>query len=236
MIEQSVETENKFDVQSVLTIMVALAVGLWVTGLVLPEWLPGLRQSVLGEDIKMYWYISRSSAIFAYVFLWFSMILGLLLSNRLAKNWLGGRVTNEFHNFFSILGLLFSIIHAVILIGDSYLGLNLIDVLAPFGVSNYKPIWVGLGQISLYLWLILVVSFYIRKSLGNASWRMVHYSSFLLFVLALFHGIFSGSDSESVGMVSLYWISAASTLFFVIFRILTALFARVIKVQEPIRR
>jgi len=114
--------------------------------------------------------------------------------------------------------------------------LNLIDVLAPFGVSNYKPIWVGLGQISLYLWLILVVSFYFRKSLGHASWRMVHYSSFLLFVLALFHGIFSGSDSESVGMVSLYWISAASTLFFVIFRILTALFARVIKVQEPIGR
>lgn len=236
MTEQIIETENKFDVRTVMTVMVALAVGLWVTGFVLPEWLPGLRQSILGEDIKMYWYISRGSAIFAYVFLWFSMILGLLLSNRLAKIWLGGRITNEFHNFFSILGLLFSALHAVILIGDSYLGLNLLNVLAPFGVSNYKPVWVAFGQIGLYLWLMLVISFYIRKSLGHASWRMVHYSSFLLFVLALLHGIFSGSDTGSIGMVSLYWISAASTMFFVVFRILTTLFSRIVKVQEAIQR
>lgn len=235
MIKQSEKTENKFDIQTVLIFMVAIAVGIWVTGLVLPEWLPGLRQSIMGEDIKMFWYISRSSAIFAYVFLWFSMILGLLLSNRLAKIWLGGRVTNEFHNFFSILGLLFTVIHAVILIGDSYLRLNLLNVLAPFGVSNYKPIWVGLGQIGLYLWLILVISFYIKKSLGHASWRLVHYSSFLLFVLALFHGIFSGSDSGTVGMVGLYWVSAASTMFFVVFRVLTALITVNGKVQEAIR-
>ncbi|MBI9043508.1 MAG: hypothetical protein JEZ06_03430 [Anaerolineaceae bacterium] len=224
MVEKSFENENKFDVQMVLTIIIAFFAGLWITGLVLPGWLPGLRQSIVGEDVKMYWYVSRSSAILAYVFLWFSMILGLLLSNRIANIWLDGRITNEFHNFFSLLGLLFSGLHAFILMGDAYLSPNFMQIIAPFGLVSYKPFWVGLGQIGLYLWVMLMLSFYFRKGLGQAGWRLVHYSSFLSFILVILHGIFSGSDSGSTGMVTLYWVSAASTLFFVIFRIIAALF------------
>ena len=204
----------------------ALLIGFLLTLLVLPDCLPALKLSILGEDVKMYWYLSRATAILSFVFLWFSMMLGLLLSNRLAGDLFGGRVTNEFHSYFSLLGLFFSGLHAVLLIGDAYLNPGLLQVLAPFGLTSYRPFWVGMGQIGFYLWLMLVLSFYLKKSLGYDSWRFVHYSSFVLFIAAFVHAIFSGSDSSSPGMLILYWVSAASTLFLIVFRLIGVVFKR----------
>ena len=37
-----------------------------------------------GVEPKAYWYLSRSSAIVAYILLWISMVLGLAITNKLA--------------------------------------------------------------------------------------------------------------------------------------------------------
>ena len=224
MVEKNINNEEKLDMQTVFSAAAALVIGFLLTLMVLPDWLPALSQSILGADVNMFWYLSRATAILAYVCLWFSMLLGLLLSNRLAAEFFGGRVTNEFHSYFSLLGLFFSAVHALILIGDAYLSPGLWQVLAPFGLTSYKPFWVGLGQIGLYMWLMLVISFYLKKQLGYAGWRFVHYSSFVLFGFVFLHAIFSGSDSASLGMQWLYWVSAASTLFLVVFRVIVAVF------------
>lgn len=225
MAEKFIEEEQGSLFQTMLVILLALVFGVGISILILPGWLPGLLQSLVGNEVKSFWYLSRSSAVLGFVFLWLSMVFGLLLSNRLAGKWLGGKTTNEFHNFFSILGLLFSAFHALILIGDAYLKPSLLNILAPFGLAEYRPFWVGLGQIGFYLWFALVISFYLRKNLGYSAWRKIHYGSFLLFILVLVHGIMSGTDSTSTEMVGLYLMSASSTIFLVFFRILSKLFS-----------
>ncbi len=165
--------------------------------LVPARWLPGLTTSIIGETPKVFWYLSRGSAMVAFVMLWASMALGLVITNRLARLWPGGPAAFDLHQYLSLLGLGFALFHATILIGDEYIQFDLLRVLTPFASQAYKPAWVGLGQVGFYIWALLVGSFYIRKQIGNKTWRWIHFSSFLTFALVLVHGIASGTDSQA---------------------------------------
>jgi predicted ferric reductase len=216
------EVDSGLTWKMLLTSFLAIIAGIWVTAVIMPIWMPGITASILGKDIKVFWYISRGSALIAYCLLWLSMALGLLMTNRMTKPWPGPVISNEFHQFISILGLAFVLVHAFILMGDQYIHYSFLQILIPFTSIDYRPFMVGLGQISLYLWLVVVISFYIRKKIGNRNWRMLHYFSFLLFLGALVHGIMSGTDSSEPWMQLIYWISGGSIMFLVVYRILMA--------------
>ena len=64
----------------------------------------------------------------------------------------------------------------------------------------YRPLWVGLGQLSLYLLAFAVSSFYLRAGSATAPGAAA-LRQFGVFALALLHGLFSGTDS------GLAWIS-----------------------------
>jgi predicted ferric reductase len=210
---------------SLLTIVVtvfAIITAIDLAVIVLPAWIPGLVDSLSGENAKVYWYLSRGSAITAYLLLWASILLGVLMTNKMARYWPGAPAAYELHQYVSLLGMGFVMFHALILMGDSFIRINLAQVLLPFGSQNYRPVQVGLGQVAVYLWLLLVGSFYVRKQIGTKLWRWIHFSSFILFLFAMIHGITSGTDSGSVWMQSIYWFSTASLLFFTIYRIIMA--------------
>jgi predicted ferric reductase len=210
---------------ALIIMLLAVALGAFAAAIVLPNWLPGLSQSLLGSEPKAYWYLSRASAMVAYSLLWLSMASGLIITNKLARLWPGGPIAFDLHQFASLMGLAFALFHALILMGDKYINYNLAQVLVPFNSSGYKPIWVGLGQIGFYLLAIVSLSFYVRKRLGNRTWRLVHYLSFLTFALALLHGIFAGTDSSVLAIRAFYWITGVSLLFLLVYRILITRFA-----------
>lgn len=163
------------------------------------------------------WYLSRASAFAAYVLLWWSMVLGLALTNKLARAWPGGPTVNDLHEHASLLGLVFGLLHALVLLGDSYIGYTLPQIVIPFA-GSYAPLWVGLGQISLYLMALVTVTFYMRRWIGRA-WRSIHYLSFGVFVLALLHGLFSGTDSSAAWVNWMYVGTGLSVLALTIYRI-----------------
>jgi predicted ferric reductase len=204
----------------VLLGLVSVASGAVLAALLLPGWLPNLSASILGPDPKVFWYLSRGSAILALGLLWFSMAWGLLITNQLARLWPGGPAAFDLHQYSSVLGLGFSLFHALILLGDRYIGYSLAQIALPFASLSYRPLWVGLGQLGFYLSALLVGSFYVRRRIGQRSWRLIHYASFLMFILACAHGIASGTDSQATWVVSLNWFYAASLIFLLIYRIL----------------
>jgi predicted ferric reductase len=210
---------------TLIVMLLAVTLGAFAAAIVLPNWLPGLSQSLLGSEPKAYWYLSRASAMVAYGLLWLSMALGLIITNRLARLWPGGPIAFDLHQFASLMGLAFALFHALILMGDKYINYDLAQVLVPFNSAGYKPIWVGLGQIGFYLLAIVGLSFYVRKRLGNRAWRLIHYLSFLTFALALLHGIFAGTDSTVVAIQIFYWATGAALLFLLVYRILVTKFA-----------
>lgn len=203
-------------------LLLAVAIGAFAAVELLPAWLPGLTTSLLGSDPKAYWYLSRSSAFVAYGLVWLSMIFGLLITSRTARLWPGGPVALDLHQHSSLLGLAFALFHALILLGDGYIAYTPLQVLIPFAGDSYRPLWVGVGQIGLYAMAIVGLSFYMRPLIGRKIWRGIHFLSFLLFVMALIHGIFSGSDTAVPAIQGLYWFTGGSVLFLSVYRFLIA--------------
>jgi predicted ferric reductase len=107
--------------------------------------------------------------------------------------------------------------------GDHYMNFSLAQVLVPFASQNYRPTWVGFGQVAFYLWAVIVLSFYIRKKTGKKAWRLIHYVGFACFLAVMVHGIFSGTDTSTAWSHYLYWISGGSVLFLVVYRIIITL-------------
>jgi len=210
---------------TLIIMLLAVALGAVAAAIVLPNWLPGLSQSLLGAEPKAYWYLSRTSALVAYALLWLSMALGLIITNKLARVWPGGPTAFDLHQFASLLGLAFALFHALILMGDKYINYDLAQVLVPFNSGGYKPVWVGLGQIGFYLFAIVGLSFYVRKRLGQRRWRLIHFLGFLTFALALAHGIFAGTDTTMELVRVFYWATGATLVFLTVYRILATKFA-----------
>ncbi len=207
-----------------LLILLSILAGTILATLVLPDWLPGLTNSILGSQPKVFWFLSRGSAISSYLLLWLSMAFGLVLTNRMAQVWPGGPAALDLHEYVSLLGLAFALFHAMILLGDQFINFSMLQVLLPFATQSYRPAWVGLGQISFYVMAIVTFSFYVRKRLGNRTWRLIHYASFASYLLALVHGVLSGTDTGAPWMAGVYWATGASTLFLFVYRMLVVRF------------
>jgi predicted ferric reductase len=201
-------------------IFLFLVTAVVITEFALPYLMPNLTSVLVRAESTLFWYLSRGSAIVGFILLWLSTIMGLLITTRFGKTWPGMKASNESHQFISILGLIFTGFHGVMLLGDGYLKPTLTQLLTPFALINYRPVYVGIGQLAFYMWVILIVSFYIRKIIGRKVWRGLHYIGFAAFFAGMAHGITSGSDSTMPWMQLIYWFSAASVLFLTIYRIL----------------
>ncbi len=205
---------------NLMSLLLALIIGIVAAVLVLPRWIPGLSSSLLGEQPKAFWYLSRSSGLVAYSLVWLSMLFGLSLTGKVARLWNGGPTMLDLHQHASMLGIGFGLFHTVILLGDGYSNYTLKQLLVPFASSQYKPLWVGLGQVGLYGLAIVSVSFWLKRWIGRSAWRIIHYASFGLFLLVLAHGIFSGSDTSMPLVTLWYWVTGASVVFMTLYRVL----------------
>jgi DMSO/TMAO reductase YedYZ heme-binding membrane subunit len=169
---------------------------------------------------QAFWYIARAGGVVAYLLLWLATCWGIIMSSKVLKGYVNAPVTYALHEFLPILGIVFAAVHALVLLGDSYIGFSLWQLLVPFS-SSYEPFWTGLGSLAFYLFLALVLSSYLRKYIGQKSWRAFHYLSYLAFLLALTHGLMAGSDSGAVSMRALYLVTGGISLFLVYYRMLS---------------
>lgn len=226
--------ESSVNIQSFLMFLLAMIVGLLVALMLLPLWLPNMAFSLSGVAPKAYWYLSRGTAFVSLSLLWVSMALGLGITNKMARLWPGAPATFAIHEYASLLGLAFAIFHALIILGDRYIKFTFLQLLVPFSTVDYRPFWVGIGQIGFYVWTIVVLSFYIRPAIGQKTWRLLHYASFLLYLMGMMHGLFSGTDSSADWAQKYYWISGGSLLFLFFIRFVGTMIDKLFPVKKPL--
>ncbi len=214
---------SSFAAAAIVSVCLGLALGTLGAFVLLPGWGANLANSIIGTNPKGYWYLSRASAFVALGLLWISMMLGLLITDKMARSWPGAPVAFAVHEFVSLLGLAFAMFHALILLGDHYINYKLAQILMPFGSVNYHPIWVGVGQIGFYVWAIISATFYIRHLIGSKAWKYIHYASFFNFIIAVLHGIASGTDTSVSWAQGFYWTLAGSVLFLIAMRVVAGL-------------
>ena len=216
--------ESSISIHTLVFVLLAIIEGLLLALILLPGWLPNLAVSLLGPAPKGFWYLSRASAFIALILLWLSMALGLAMTTNIARLWPGGPASFAIHEFISLLGLSFALFHGLVLLGDRYIGYTLSQIFVPFASSGYQPAWVGIGQLGFYFWGIIALSFYLRRRIGKKFWRLVHYTSFITFVMAMLHGIASGTDSGTIWAQGIYWFAGGSLLFLFFYRVINSSF------------
>jgi len=230
------EYKSSISGQSVMVLLIAMTLGVLAAILVLPKWVPDLAESLSGPAPKVFWYLSRATAFVSLGLLWGSMMLGVGITNKMARLWPGAAAAFALHEYLSLLGFGFAAFHGLILLGDQYMRFNLFQVLVPFATRNYSPYWVGLGQLGFYAWGILVASFYVRSHIGQRTWRLLHFVSFVVYLGAIVHGITSGTDSGLGWVQGFYWLTGGSFLFLFIYRVVNSLVLKVERiVPSPVK-
>ena len=179
-------------------------------------------QSLGGNDPKTAWYLARVTGLGAYGLFWASVVLGLLITSRTSRLWPGGPAAFDVHQFSSLAAIGLAGLHGVILLGDQFMKYSVADILVPFASSQYKPVWIGIGQIAMYLGLIVSVSFYIRKRIGHTAWRAIHYLAFAVYSMVLIHGIVAGTDTGNLAVTGWYFASGGIVLFLLFYRLMSS--------------
>jgi len=164
------------------------------------------------NSVQTMWYITRSAGLAAYLLMWLSVTWGLAVSSKILDNLLHRSFTYDFHQFLSLLALGFTGLHIVVLMFDKYLPYSVAQILVPF-ISPYRPVWVGIGVIGLYLSLLVTVTFYLRGRIGMKAFRVIHVASLLGYLGVLVHSIFSGTDSSLTSVLLLYAGTFLTTVF-----------------------
>jgi predicted ferric reductase len=146
--------------------------------------------------MPFWWYVARASGLVAWGLLTSSVAWGVLLSTKL----LGRRPTPawilDLHRFLGGAAIVFTGVHLLAILVDSYVHFDLVAILAPFA-SDWNPIAVAWGIAAFYLLAAVEITSLLRRSLPNRLWRRVHYASFPLFALATIHGVTAGTDSRT---------------------------------------
>lgn len=157
----------------------------------------------------VFWITSRAAGISAMVLASVSVGLGLSMAARL-----GGRLGDRraLHEALSI-GVMVSIaVHAFALLGDHYMHPSLADVTVPF-VSGYKTVWMSLGIVSGWAMVLFGLSYYARKRLGPARWKVVHRFTMLAWLGGVVHTLGMGTDAGQTWFLALMALTAAPPLF-----------------------
>ena len=149
------------------------------------------------------WDTARAGGLISYVLLTAAVSLGLVLRNRWQSSRWPRLVTNELHGYVSLLALVFIAVHVVAVAVDPFTHFGLAAVLVPF-TSHYRPIWMSLGIVSLYLLLAVWVSTRLRHRIGHRLWRQIHVLAFAVYGAATLHGLGTGSDTRTTWAVALY--------------------------------
>lgn len=168
---------------------------------------------------KLWWYVARSTGIVAWALVAAAVIWGLLLTTRLVGGRSAPKWLLDLHRFLGGLAVIFTGLHLVGLVADSYTHFGPTDLLVPFA-SAWKPLPVALGVVAMYLLAAVELTSLAMKRLPRRLWRWVHLTSFGSFWLATLHGVLAGTDASNPVLWVAYLVTASVVLFLTVFRTL----------------
>jgi methionine sulfoxide reductase heme-binding subunit len=156
------------------------------------------------------WYLNRSTGIVLLVLMTGAIVLGVVVRRRGRLPGLPRFGVVGLHRSLALLSALLLLAHVVSAAVDSYVDIALVDAVVPF-TSGYRPVAVGLGALALDLVVLVVATSLLRGRLPLELWRWVHRFSWVMWPLALAHGVTAGTDLASGFGLGLVLACAAAT-------------------------
>jgi predicted ferric reductase len=182
------------------------------------------------EQDRLPWYTTRVVGFAAYGALSLSVIYGLLLSTGILDALAQRTISFALHQELAAIGIALALVHGAALTLDHTMPYTLLELAVPFA-GPYRPLWVGAGQLALYLSVAVYASFSLRRRLGQRAWRTVHYLTFLAWLFATAHGLMSGTDTSAPWALWSYAATAAAVAFLFGYRLIRSVAGRVSRPQ-----
>lgn len=157
--------------------------------------------TVLHDD-RLLWFVNRGTGVVLLVLMTFSVALGVLATVRASSVWWPRFVTQALHRNVALLSLALLTAHAGAAIIDGFVDIQWIDAVIPLG-SGYHVYWTSLGTLALDLTVLVTLTSVSRHRFGLRRWRAVHLTSYLVWPLALAHGIGMGTDQRTTWSIGL---------------------------------
>lgn len=167
------------------------------------------------------WYLVRGSGFAAFGLATASMVWGLMVATKVFGRAVNAKGLQWLHESLGLAAVAAVVVHVVALSFDTFIGFTWLDLLVP-GASEWRPIPTALGVVALWGLLLVSLSFYVRKWIGQSSWRAVHALSYGVFASALLHGVLSGTDSGNAFVVAIYVGSGAAVVLMTAIRVIAA--------------
>lgn len=142
------------------------------------------------------WYAGRGFGVSALCMLSLVVVLGIITRSGRPIPGLPRFAVAAIHRTTSLTSVLFVALHVVTLTLDPYAQLHLTDWIIPF-VGTFRPLWQGLGTVALDLIAVLVVSSLLRHRIGLRTWRVLHWTAYLFWPVAILHAFGNGTDRHS---------------------------------------
>ncbi len=148
------------------------------------------------------WYLTRATGMVALLLLTGAVVLGVIDVRRFSSPSWPRFVVDALHRNVALLAMVFLGLHIVTSVLDSFAPISLLDAVVPFA-GSYRPFWLGLGAISFDLLVAVTVTSMLRRHMGYASWRAIHWLTYASWPIALVHGFGTGSDVHSTWLIGL---------------------------------
>jgi methionine sulfoxide reductase heme-binding subunit len=154
------------------------------------------------RSTNVLWFITRGTGVVSLVLLTIVMALGVANVRRLRTAAIPRFVLDAVHRNAALLAVSFLAVHIVTTLFDPYVSINPLAAVVPFA-SSYRPLWIGLGAVSLDLLFAVLITSLLRRRLGHRVWRATHWLAYGSWPVALFHSLGAGSDASSRWMLAL---------------------------------
>lgn len=148
------------------------------------------------NEPHIWWYVTRASALIAWVLMTASVVWGILLSTRVLRKVDNPAWLQDLHRYLGGMTLVMVGLHMVSLMLDPWLKFTALEELVPFA-TDYKPLPMALGIISFYLLVAVQGSSLMMKKLPRKFWKGLHYASYLALLLVSLHAGWSGTDTAT---------------------------------------
>jgi sulfoxide reductase heme-binding subunit YedZ len=176
------------------------------------------------------WYAARSTGYVSLLMLTAILVLGIVTSMRWANRDWPRFMSQAVHRNLSLMVLVFLAIHILASTIDPFAGISVLNSVVPF-TGSYRPVWLGLGVVSLELLVALTVTSLLRQRISFTVWRVVHWAAYACWPLALLHTLGTGSDVRSWWAIIVSLACAGVVLMAIAWR----LFGAATAVRMPVR-
>lgn len=149
-----------------------------------------------------------------------TVVLGIATSLRWEGRSTPRFLTASVHRNVSLFTIVLLAVHIATAVLDPYAGIRIPDALIPFS-ATYRPLWLGLGVIAAEVFAAIALTSLARGRLGPRWWRVIHWTAYACWPLALVHGLGTGSDAQEPWLIGLSVACMTAVLLVAVVRLLS---------------